>query len=385
MTREVAELLDVSDVSLARYDDELLVVVANHGAGFVAVGDRFPLGGENVTSIVLRTGRTARVDDYAQATGEIGAVARDSGVRSAVAAPVVVDGRTWGVLVGTWADREPPPENTEERLASFAELLDTAIANADSRDQLSASRARVLAAGDNARKHVVRDLHDGAQQRLVHTIVTLKLAQQALHEDRSEAEGLLTEALASAEHATGELRELARGILPTVLTRGGLLAGVGAFVARLPLPVEVEVPRERLPPDIEASAYFIVAEALTNVVKHARATRASVTAALEDGGLTPRGTGRRRRRGGSQRPWPRGHRRPGRRARRPVANREQERRRDGAGGASAAVDPPVRRGGRRLKGVAPGPCRGSPRGATRRRRTGAGRRRARARRRGRRC
>jgi signal transduction histidine kinase len=197
-----------------------------------------------------------------------------------------VDGRTWGVLVGTWADREPPPENTEERLASFAELLDTAIANADSRDQLTASRARVLAAGDSARKHVVRDLHDGAQQRLVHTIVTLKLAQQALHEDRSEAEGLMSEALASAEHATGELRELARGILPTVLTRGGLLAGIGAFVARLPLPVEVEVPRERLPPDIEASAYFIVAEALTNVVKHARATRASVMAALEDGGLS---------------------------------------------------------------------------------------------------
>jgi signal transduction histidine kinase len=197
-----------------------------------------------------------------------------------------VDGRSWGVLVGTWADREPPPENTEERLASFAELLDTAIANADSRDQLSASRARVLAAGDNARKHVVRDLHDGAQQRLVHTIVTLKLAQQALHEDRSEAEGLLTEALASAEHATGELRELARGILPTVLTRGGLRAGIDAFVARLPLPVEVEVPRERLPPDIEASAYFIVAEALTNVVKHAQASRASVTAAVEDGGLS---------------------------------------------------------------------------------------------------
>jgi PAS domain S-box-containing protein len=286
VTREVAELLDVSAVSLARYEDDLLVVVADHGAGFVAVGDRYPVEGENVTSIVLRTGRTARVDDYGQATGEIGAVARDSGVRSAVAAPVVVDGRTWGVLVGTWADREPPPDDTGERLASFAELLDTAIANADSRDQLTASRARVLAAGDDARKHVVRDLHDGAQQRLVHTIVTLKLAQQALHADRGEAEALLTDALASAEQATDELRELARGILPTVLTRGGLHAGIGVLVARLPLPVEVEVPRERLPPDLEASAYFIVAEALTNVVKHARATRASVTAALEDGGLT---------------------------------------------------------------------------------------------------
>jgi PAS domain S-box-containing protein len=286
VTREVAELLDVSDVSLARYDDDVLVVGANHGAGFVTVGDRFPLGGENVTSIVLRTGRTARVDDYAQATGEIGTVARDSGVRSAVAAPVVVDGRTWGVLVGTWADREPPPDHTDERLAKFAELLDTAIANADSRDQLTASRARVLAAGDNARKHVVRDLHDGAQQRLVHTIVTLKLAQQAVHEDRADAEALLADAVASAEQATDELRELARGILPTVLTRGGLRAGIGVLVARLPLPVEVEVPRERLPPDLEANAYFIVSEALTNVVKHARATRASVTAALEDGSLT---------------------------------------------------------------------------------------------------
>jgi PAS domain S-box-containing protein len=285
VTREVAEVLDVSAVSLTRYEDDMLLVVAHHGAGYVGIGDRFPVGGENVTSIVLRTGRTARVDDYAQATGEIGAVARDSGVRSAVAAPVVVDGRTWGVLVGTWADREPPPD-TDERLAGFAELLDTAIANADSRDQLTASRGRVLAAGDDARKRVVRDLHDGAQQRLVHTIVTLKLAHQALHENRSDAEALLTESLASAEHATSELRELAHGILPTVLTRGGLRAGIDAFVARLPLPVEVEVSRDRLQADIEASAYFIVAEALTNVVKHAGATRATVTATVDDGGLS---------------------------------------------------------------------------------------------------
>jgi signal transduction histidine kinase len=161
-------------------------------------------------------------------------------------------------------------------MAGFAELLDTAIANADSLNQLTASRARLLAAGDDARRRVVRNLHDGAQQRLVHTIVTLKLAQQALHEDRGDTEPLLADALRTAELATHEVRELTHGILPSVLTHGGLRGGVDAFVSRLDLPVDFDVLSERLPSDIEASAYFIVAEALTNVVKHARATRATV-------------------------------------------------------------------------------------------------------------
>jgi signal transduction histidine kinase len=143
----------------------------------------------------------------------------------------------------------------------------------------------VLAAGDDARRRVVRDLHDGAQQRLVHTIITIKRAQRALHEDRSDAETLLAEALGTAERATAEVRELSHGILPSVLTYGGLRAGVHAFVSRLDLPVDLDVSSERLPPDIEASAYFIVAEALTNVVKHARATRATVWAAADDGVL----------------------------------------------------------------------------------------------------
>jgi signal transduction histidine kinase len=286
VTREVAEVLDASAVSLARYDDDVLTVVAQFGTAYVRIGERFPLGGTNVTSTVLRTGRTARVDDFAEATGQIGDVARQAGVRSAVAAPVVVDGRTWGVLVATRTDRGPPPDDTEERMASFAELLDTAIANADSRDQLTASRARVLAAGDDARRRVVRDLHDGAQQGLVHTIVSLKLAQRALDEDRSNAEALLAEALGTAERAMAEVRELAHGILPLVLTRGGLRAGVNAFLSRLDLPVDLDVLSERLPRDVEASAYFIVAEALTNVVKHARATRATVWAAADDGVLT---------------------------------------------------------------------------------------------------
>jgi signal transduction histidine kinase len=260
-------------------------VVATRGVGYVRIGERFPLGGTNVTSTVLRTGATARLDDAAQASGPIGDVARGAGVRSVVAAPVVVDGRTWGVLAAIWTDRGPPSEDTEERMARFAELLDTAIANADSRDQLTASRARVLAAGDEARRRVVRDLHDGAQQRLVHTIITLKLAQQALHRGRSDAAALLADALGTAERATAEVRELAHGILPSVLTHGGLRAGVDAFVSRVDLLVDVDVLSDRLPPDIEASAYFIVAEALTNVVKHARATRATVRAAVDDGVL----------------------------------------------------------------------------------------------------
>jgi signal transduction histidine kinase len=298
VTEEVGALLHASAVTLARYVGEALYVVATRGATYVGVGDRFPLGGNNVTSIVLCTGRPARLDDYAGATGQIGDVARRAGVRSTVAAPVIVEGRTWGVLVALWGEQGPPPADTEQRMADFAELLDTAIANAEHRDQLIASRARVLAAGDDARRRVVRDLHDGAQQRLVQTIIKLRLAQEALG-----GEPLVADALVSAEHAMTELRELARGILPTALTHGGLRAGVGAFVARLDLPVDVDAERVRLPSDIEASAYFIVAEALTNVVKHAQATRAWVRAAVADsileleisddgvGGADPEGQG----------------------------------------------------------------------------------------------
>jgi signal transduction histidine kinase len=288
VTGEVAQLLDATEVSLSRYDDDdMLLVVARQGrASHIRVGDRYPIGGANVTSQVARTGKTARMDDYAEATGPISEVARNARVQSVVAAPVVMEGRTWGVLAAVWSDRAPPPDDTEERLARFAALLDTAIANADSREQLTASRARVLAAGDDARRRVVRDLHDGAQQRLVHTVVTLKLARRALPEDPSKAEELVTEALGTAERATAEVRELAHGILPAVLTQGGLRAGVRTFVSRLDLPVDVAVPAERLPADIEASAYFIVAEAMTNVVKHAHASRASVSAAVKDSVLT---------------------------------------------------------------------------------------------------
>jgi PAS domain S-box-containing protein len=286
VTAEVSALLSAEAVLLARYEDDALLMLADRGTKtIVGVGRRVPMEATDLTAIVRRTGRAARRDDAPTGTSPIAGLLRRSGVRSSVAVPVVVDGRTWGVMGAAWSEGSPPPEDTEERMTRFAELLGTAIANADSRDQLTASRARVLAAGDDARRRVVRDLHDGAQQQLVRSIVSLKLARHALHEGRPDAETLLAEALESVEGAIADLRELSHGILPVGLIRGGLGAAIDGLVSRLDLPVDVEVSPGRLPGDIEASAYFIVAETLTNVIKHARATRAEVRATVDESRL----------------------------------------------------------------------------------------------------
>ena len=202
----------------------------------------------------------------------------------------------------TAAATELSPE-AEARIAGFAELVATAIANIEARAELTASRARIVAAADEERRRVVRDLHDGAQQRLVNTVITLKLAQQALEHDPEEATSLVDQALEHAQLATDELRELVHGILPAVLTAGGLRGGVEALASRTPVQVRVDVCADRLPAAIEATAYFVVAEALTNVAKHARAATAAVAARIEDrtlrieirddgvGGARPDGSG----------------------------------------------------------------------------------------------
>jgi signal transduction histidine kinase len=285
---EMERLLDADQVVLSRYEPGAEVtVVAHRGASAQRVppGSRVSHEGENVQAMVRRTERPARIEKFQGAQGTIAQLARTVGVRVVVGAPIIVDGWLWGVISASWNREEAPAPHTEERMAQFAQLLDTAIANADSRDQLTASRARLVTEGDEARRRVVRDLHDGAQQRLVHTIVVLKLAQRALRENDTEAESLVGDALEQAEQGNAELRELAHGILPSVLTRGGLRAGLDAVVARLDLLVHVDVPAERFPAEIEASAYFIVAEALTNVVKHAHAARAEVRASVADGML----------------------------------------------------------------------------------------------------
>jgi signal transduction histidine kinase len=171
------------------------------------------------------------------------------------------------------------PPDTERKLVA------TAISNTEARKEVAASRARIVAPTDEERRRVGRDLHDGAQQRLVLTIITLKLAQSALQNEEEDLPALLTEALDHAEQANVELRELAHGILPAALTQRGLRAGVDALASRMALSVENAVSVGRLPPAVEATTYFVVAEALTNVAKHARAGRVTVAAGVEDGTL----------------------------------------------------------------------------------------------------
>ena len=272
-----------SETTMFRYEDDgTATVVANSGERTAPfpVGTRVTLEGENVAALVRRSGRPARIDDYERVTGPIGERARAVGIRSAVACPISVGGRIWGAMaVGS---REGTQADIEARIEAFTELIETAISNVEARSELAASRARIVAATDQERRRVVRDLHDGAQQRLVHTVITLKLARQTLLDGRDGAGDLLQEALEHAEHATSEVRELAHGIMPAVLTHGGLRAGVDALAARMPVPVETDVSVDRLPAEVEATAYFVVAEALTNVAKHARAQHAAVVARVED-------------------------------------------------------------------------------------------------------
>src|SRR4051812_13835945 len=286
VAKEVAGLLGVENMRMVRYEaDATVTVVAEWGEPDAAfpVGSRLPLGGNNIASQVLRTERPARIE-YAKATGAVGAYARSMGIRSAVGAPIVVGGRLWGVMVATSPEAGSLPADTESRLVKFTELVATAISNTEAREEVAASRARIVAATDEERRRVVSDLHDGAQARLVHTIITLKLAVRAL-ENEEDLRALLTEARSHAEQANIELRELVHGILPAALTEAGLRAGVDALASRMPMPVENGVSVGRLPAAVEATAYFVVAEALTNVAKHARAERAAVTARVEDGTL----------------------------------------------------------------------------------------------------
>ena len=288
VAEEAATVLGDADCALVRDEgDGTGTVVGLWGRRAAEFrGARLPIEGDSATMVAIREARPGRVDDYSAITDDLALRATELGMLSAVACPIVVRGRVWGAIgVVRYKDADPFAADAEERLGQFADLVATAIANADTRDKLTASRARLVTEGDEARRRVVRDLHDGAQQQLVHAIITLKLARQALREDGDKAESLVAEALEQAEHGNAELRELAHGLLPATLTRGGLQAGVDAIVERLDLPVETDVLAERLPAEIEASAYFIVAEALTNVVKHAHATRAEVRMSVQDGML----------------------------------------------------------------------------------------------------
>ena len=230
-------------------------------------------------------------------------------VSSGVAAPIVVSGRLWGSTSITIDGSERFPRDAEARLEKFTSLVAVALANAEAREQLTASRARIVQAGDAERRRLERNLHDGAQQRFITLALGLRLAQSQLTANQAAAADQLAQA--SEELALGlqELRELARGIHPAVLTDRGLAAAVDALAARATLPVELNgLPLERLPEPIEAAAYYVVSESLANVAKYAAASRAQVGLACGDGCLVVEvsddGVGGADPGGGIGSPWP---------------------------------------------------------------------------------
>ena len=195
-------------------------------------------------------------------------------------ADILVNGEKWGVLAV--ASDAFSRMDGRDRLKPFADLMAAAVANAEHRDGLTRSRARVIAAGDEARRRLQRDVHDGAQQRLVNTILMLKLARESLGSG-GDVTDLLADALSNAEEANRQLRDIVRGILPAALTRNGLAAGIESLVFDAPIPVDVSLDVPRLPATVETTAYFTVAEAITNAVKHARPTRVRVSCTLSHG------------------------------------------------------------------------------------------------------
>jgi signal transduction histidine kinase len=209
----------------------------------------------------------------------------ESGDGAAVTAPIVVAGRTWGIIVAAFTHPDAVRPDTEARMARFTELVATAVANAQGRAELTASRRRIVETADETRRRIERDLHDGAQQRLVHTVITLELARTALSDNGPSAQ-LVDQALEHAQRAIAETRELAQGIHPAVLSRFGLVPALEDIVQRSPVPVTLEAHVDRrLPPSVEVAAYFVVSEALTNVAKHANASSARVSLDLRNGVL----------------------------------------------------------------------------------------------------
>jgi signal transduction histidine kinase len=282
----VGQLLGAAQIGLARYENEheiSVLAIRGQSPEILRAGVRLPLDGDSVNARILRTGRSARVNFGAEGSGNIAEVLRRDNVNATVGAPIVVDGALWGMIGASWRGDDQPPADAEERLAQFAELLDTAIANADSRDQLMASRARVIAAADESRRRIERDLHDGAQQQLVTLAVALQRAQakipSALGEVRADV-GRVADRLTGA---LNELRDLSRGIHPAILAEGGLSPALKALGRRSEVRVKLDVGFEhRLPDQVEVAAYYTVSEALTNASKHANAAHVWVSLRVDD-------------------------------------------------------------------------------------------------------
>jgi signal transduction histidine kinase len=286
VTEEVGRLLPVEYAHMGRYEpDRTITFVASWGGAvaLLPVDSRWVLEGKNISTIVFETARPARIESYADASGPIGVALHEKGVRSAVGTPIVVDGRLWGVMAAGSGLNRTMPVDTEARLANFTELLATAIANAEGRAALAASRARIVAAADETRRRIERDLHDGTQQRLVSLMLELRAAQAAVPPQLGELEGELSRVAEGLVGVGEELREISRGIHPAILSERGLGPALRALARRSTVSVELDVRRDRrLPERVEVAAYYVVSEALTNAAKHAHASVVHVDVDADD-------------------------------------------------------------------------------------------------------
>jgi signal transduction histidine kinase len=283
---ELARVLAVQHASVWRYEPggaaTLLAASDEPGAKKMPVGDRFSLEGDNLAAMVLHTGRPARMDSLDEAAGSAAARIRELGIRAAVAAPIIVDGHLWGVASVALLRPEPLPPDTETRVCDFADLVATAIANAQTHTELTASRKRIVAAADGARRRIERDLHDGAQQRLVSLGLEMRTAEASVPSELHAFKGKLSHLLTGLAGVSEDLQEISRGIHPAILSKGGLGPALKTLARRSAVPVELDLEVDRrLPDSIEVAAYYVVAETLTNAAKHAQASEVTVRVEAE--------------------------------------------------------------------------------------------------------
>jgi signal transduction histidine kinase len=291
VTEEVGRLLGLPRATVVQYDGAYTATVvggwSEDGEQHLPVGTSLDLDGDTVVAKVLRTGTAQRLEGYDGASGSLAETLRSAGYRAAVAAPVSVAGRLWGALAAATASDEPLPDGLERRLCDFADLVGQALANADARERLAASRAELVAVSDAERRRLERNLHDGAQQRLVSVALQLGMVGAKVESDPHSARELLSATQDELARGLEELRELARGLHPVLLTERGLGPALDALLARAPVAVEIEeLPEERLTAPVEAAAYYVVAEAITNVAKYARASQATVSIRRSNGCAT---------------------------------------------------------------------------------------------------
>jgi signal transduction histidine kinase len=251
-----------------------------------AVGERLSLDGDSIALRIRRTGTSARIDDYADVEGTVASRLRELGLRSGVGAPVTVGATTRGALIIGTARAEPLPDGTEARISDFADLVATAIANAETRAELKASRARIITAGDQVRREIERDLHDGAQQRIVSLGLGLRALEASIPEEQHTVRLQLDNLVNGMADLYTELQELSRGIHPAILSKGGLGPAIKTLARRSVVPVRLDIGIDRrLPESTEAAAYYVIAEALTNTAKHAEASEVTVLACFDGDNL----------------------------------------------------------------------------------------------------